>query len=163
MIDSEHISDPDENLTNLLRMIVAETSVVDDSERIPSSLTHGSMWVYDWHNADDELAVVESDSADHSAVGVRGAGAVRDMVFSADDMECEIEVSADGAGFVVAGRLVPSGEMKVTLCVASLIKSATTDEFGRFKISGLPSGSALGFVEAKGRRMRLPPFNVDHR
>ena len=158
MTEFERTNSGDEQLLALLRTITTETGTIDPADSVPSHVSLGSIWVHDWHRAEAELAVIESDSDFDQLVGVRGPSAVRDLVFVADGVECEIDVTNDGAGYVVAGRLVPSDEVGVTLCIGGMIASARSDEFGRFRIEGLPHGTAIGFLETETRTIRIPPF-----
>jgi hypothetical protein len=152
------VTENEVEMMGLLQMIISETGTVDALDTVPPSVNEGSIWVHDWHMADAELAVLESDTLLRPLAGVRGPSAVRDIIVSAEGVECELDVSLEADGYVVAGRLLPSRAVDVTLCVAGIIRSASSDTYGRFELRALPGGTALGFLHVGDRSVRIPPF-----
>jgi hypothetical protein len=131
---SETLDPPDAVLLDRLRPLV------DAEDPVPPEVLAAARASSTWRRVDEELAELTADSLDLAA-GVRG-GAARLLTFEAGGLTIEVEVSADGAGLRVLGQVVPPQVARVRIEQPGGATDATADALGRFRATGVMSGSA---------------------
>jgi hypothetical protein len=127
------IEDPTEATLDLLRHSAA---VLDP---VPDALVLIAKESFTWRTVDAELAELVFDSLVDETVGVRssaGPGQVRSMSFETSTGAVELEV--DGPRIV--GQIVPAAAAIVELRHPSGTIVDRSDDWGRFRIDGVPRG-----------------------
>jgi hypothetical protein len=83
--------------------------------------------------ADDELAVLVSDSLVGEGVAVRReVGESRLLTYATPRLTVDLELGADG--HTLMGQIMPTGRYALELEMADAVIQASTDEIGRFRL-----------------------------
>ncbi|MFD9705777.1 hypothetical protein [Lentzea sp. NPDC059081] len=129
-----HDWDSDEALLDDLR-----DAVSTPPEEVPPEFVEAAKAAFTWRNIDDELLLVTSyDSVldDTLFARARSTATARQLVFDADGVSLQVEVSAAG----ITGQLMPASG-SVTLVTPDGDRETTpVDELGTFVMGAAPRG-----------------------
>lgn len=146
----------------VLRDVLATLpSDADPAEDPPSSVYEGAIWVHEWVNMEAELAELAFKSEERPELsGVRASGLLRDLTFVTEKRTIEIEIEPGHRAVRLSGTVDPPVAGRVQVIVAGELSVGPLDRAGAFAIEGLPSGTALAFVETESGTIRLGSFEI---
>ncbi len=130
------------------------TAAIGDLDAAPPALVQAAKDSWAWRTIDAELAALVSDSVDSGAVTRAGDEAPRTLTFAAGSTAVVLEVSAVGRTRRLLGQIVRPRRTQVEVRTARGSQSVTTDELGRFRVDGIPSGPVsliCRFLDSAGR------------
>jgi hypothetical protein len=139
----------------LVRELAAAARVADP---VPEDLLRFAREALTWRTVDAELAELVADSRDTAGAGLRGAGDVRLLTFTAGDLRLELELLVDGPVRRVVGELSPPGPARVTVEHPGGELTEDADELGRFLASGVPAGRVRVRCERAGGPAIVTPW-----
>jgi hypothetical protein len=113
--------------------------LVEGDDPVPPEVVAAARAASTWRTIDAELAELVEDSLSVAA-GVRG-GASRLLTYRAGDLTIEVEVSTADERLRILGQVVPARAALVRVEQVGNAVEVGTDELGRFRVTGLPSGS----------------------
>ncbi|WP_434440979.1 hypothetical protein [Lentzea sp. E54] len=129
-----HDWDSDEVLLDALRDALSTPS--DD---VPPEFVEAAKAAFTWRNIDEELLLVTSyDSVldDTLFARARSTATARQLVFDADGVMLQVEVSAAG----VTGQLMPAAESVTLVTPNGDHETVAVDELGMFVMGAAPRG-----------------------
>ncbi len=145
---TEHTHDSDDDLLRLLR------AALEEADPVPPEVLAMAKAAPDLAGLDAELAELVHDS-DEALVGVRGSGSARQLDFASEAVDLVVVLS----GAELTGQLVPASAVAVELVRAgTVVRTATCDDLGRFRIEDLPAGPLRLRVPAV--RLLTPEFEA---
>jgi hypothetical protein len=129
-----HDWDSDEVLLDALRDALSTPS--DD---VPPEFVEAAKAAFTWRNIDEELLLITSyDSVldDTLFARARSTSTARQLVFDADGVMLQVEVSAAG----ITGQLMPAGGPVTLVTPTGDHETAVVDELGMFVMGVAPRG-----------------------
>jgi hypothetical protein len=109
-------------------------AVLDQEDRVPSSVVGAARGALAWRSIDEELAMLSLDSLlETTSSGVRG-GSDRQLTFETTGLTIELDV-IDG-GRQVMGQLVPPLPAKVEVQLPGVTSTVHADTHGQFSARG---------------------------
>lgn len=129
-----HDWDSDEVLLDALRD--ALSTPPDD---VPPEFVEAAKAAFTWRNIDEELLLITSyDSVldDTLFARARSTSTARQLVFDADGVSLQVEVSAAG----IAGQLMPASGSVTLVTPSGDHETAAVDELGMFVMGAAPHG-----------------------
>ncbi|MFJ8965413.1 hypothetical protein ACIRG5_39115 [Lentzea sp. NPDC102401] len=129
-----HDWDSDEVLLDALR-----DALSTPSEDVPPEFVEAAKAAFTWRNIDEELMLITSyDSVldDTLFARARSTSTARQLVFDADGVMLQVEVSAAG----VTGQLMPATGQVTLVTPAGDHETAELDEMGMFVMGAAPRG-----------------------
>ncbi|GAB3008257.1 hypothetical protein [Saccharothrix stipae] len=132
-------------------VLLRELSAALAEERdVPEHILQAARAAYTWRTIDAELLALTSyDSVLDAelAVRARAAHTARQLVFDAEGVSVQVEVTEAG----VAGQVLPAGPGRVALVTAAgPVEEAELDELGMFLLGPPPSGPVRFRCEVGG-------------
>lgn len=97
------------------------------------------------------------------AVGLRGGGAMRQMLFSAGGRDIDLRVtrSADGRHWRVSGQVLgPDTDGHARLRLGDQVLDTAWNELAEFAFDELPAGQAMLTLQTADWEMDLPPLDL---
>ncbi|WNV89388.1 hypothetical protein [Umezawaea sp. Da 62-37] len=126
--------DSDEHLLGALRTALTE------ADAVPPAFLEAGRAAFAWRTVDVDLLLLTSyDSILDAGLAGRARAVLtaRQLVFDADDVSLQVEVTTAG----IAGQLMPPGAAVVVLLTpAGPVEETVTDEFGSFLLGPPPPG-----------------------
>jgi len=115
-------------------------ALIDRVDPVPPEVTEFAQAALGWRRLDADLAELLADSAleTEATALTRSEGGPRWLTFRAADLAVDVEVQADGNGFVLLGQLSPP---PVTATVelqggdGAVLAAAAADSLGRFRLT----------------------------
>ncbi len=107
------------------------------SDPVPGNVLDGARAAFAWRTIDTELAELVFDSSQESPD--RAEAAKRQITFRAPGVEIEVTVVENGTRRLV-GQLVPPAMLTVELAGDDEVRSAESDQFGRFTFDAVEPG-----------------------
>jgi hypothetical protein len=129
-----HDWDSDEDLLDALRDALSTPQ--DD---VPPEFVEAAKAAFTWRNIDEELLLITSyDSVldDTLFTRARSTATARQLVFDADGVMLQVEVSAAG----ITGQLMPATEAITLMTPNGDHETAAVDELGMFVMAAAPRG-----------------------
>ena len=129
-----HDWDSDEVLLDALR-----DALSTPSDEVPPEFVEAAKAAFTWRNIDEELLLITSyDSVldDTLFARARSTATARQLVFDADGVSLQVEVSAAG----VAGQLMPPSGPVTLVTPSGDAETAEVDELGTFVMGVAPRG-----------------------
>ena len=108
------------------------------ADPVPGNVLDGARAAFAWRTIDTELAELVFDSSQESS-DVRAEAAKRQITFRAPGVEIEVTVVENGTRRLV-GQLVPPAMLTVELAGDDEVRSAESDQFGRFTFDAVEPG-----------------------
>jgi hypothetical protein len=123
------------------------------ADPIPPNVVAAAKASLTWRTIDAELAELSFDSLeqDRDLVGVRSTDLARILVFQAESLRIEVQVTEDGDQFRLVGQVDQPGERQISIRHGGALVVVTTDGRGRFRVTAAFEGPISLQVERPGQ------------
>lgn len=139
----------DERDQNNEELIAELRAALNESDPVPTDVTEFARAAFSWRRIDAELAEIAYDSSTEDALaGVRSTTTARIISFQAGRWTIDVEYDASTQRLI--GQVDPAQRVTVEIRFTGVALAEDTDNLGRFRFDGVPSGPMSLVIRVPG-------------